>query len=373
MKRTMRREKVSRPQQRPTVIGSGLLALDIVMSEVSGEPPRYWAGGTCGNVLIALAFLGWDSKPVARLKTGAAAERILVDLKKWGVSDRFVSLTEDGSTPVIVERIMKGPGDIPRHSFSWRCPECGTQFPGFKPVLCSVAEEIAQQVQPPKVFFFDRATPGAMFLARVWAKEDALIVFEPSSVGNAFQFCQAWEVSHIVKYSHQRLRELPEVGVGDGPRLLVETLGEAGLRYRKVNPRGRGGRWTELKAFSVDMIKDTAGSGDWCTAGLIERAGREGGSAFFKLSDNELRDAFRYGQALAAWNCGFEGARGGMYAVDRATFEQQVTEILNGGSDDPRRQLAVPTATSAPVEGFCSVCVRVESGRSATGTGGREP
>ena len=138
MKRSSGPPKEKPPERPPNVLGSGLLALDIVTSEVSREPARYWAGGTCGNVLIALSYLGWESQPVARLQTGTAAGRILRDLKKWGVSDRFVSVTDDGSTPVIVERIAEGAGGIPRHSFSWRCPMCGSQFPGFKPVLASL-------------------------------------------------------------------------------------------------------------------------------------------------------------------------------------------------------------------------------------------
>jgi fructokinase len=362
--------KTPKTRPRPKIIGSGLLALDIVSSEVSGEHVRFWAGGTCGNVLIALAFLGWESQPVARLRTGAAADRILSDLKEWGVSNRFISTTEDGSTPVILERIAKGPGRIPRHSFSWRCPECGSQFPGFKPVLSAVAEEIAQQTEPPKVFFFDRATPGGIALARAWGEKNALVVFEPSSIGNPVLFRQAWRASHVVKYSHDRLRELPEVGVGDGPCLLVETLGSAGLRFRKLRVKGQTGRWVELKAFPVEITRDTAGSGDWCTAGLIEHAAHKGASAFFRLSDEELTAAFRYGQALAAWNCGFEGARGGMYAVDRAVFRQQVRKILKGGRDNSNKSLVVTPASSIQVEGVCTVCVRTEEKRLTTGSDG---
>ncbi len=40
--------------------------------------------------------------------------------------------------------------------------------------------------------------------------------------------------------------------------------------------------------------------------------------------------ALRYGQALAAWNCGFEGARGGMYAVEREIFKIQIEALLSG-------------------------------------------
>lgn len=277
------------------VVGSGLLALDIVMSELSGAGPRYWAGGTSGNVLLALRYLGWESRPVARLRGGAAADRILVDLKRWGVSDEFVDRTEDGSTPVIVERIRLGSSNVPKHSFSWRCPHCGAQFPAFKPVLASVAEAIAARSETPKAYFFDRATPGGILLARAYASRGALVVFEPSGIGNPVLFRQAWETAHIVKYSHERLRELPEIGVEGIPRLQVETLGEAGLRYRRVSQSRRAGRWVEMKAFPVESIRDTAGSGDWCTAGFIDRAGRDGAEGFQKLTDGDLEEAFRYG------------------------------------------------------------------------------
>lgn len=371
MKRSSGQAKGRQPMQPPTVIGSGLLALDIVISEVSGGPARYWAGGTCGNVLIALRYLGWEAMPVARLQVGAAAQRIFHDLKKWGVSDRFVSVADDGSTPVIVERITEGAGGIPRHSFSWRCPDCGSQFPGFKPVLASVAEEITQQISSPEVFFFDRATPGGLLLAKSCAERGALVVFEPSSVGNPVLFRQAWDVSHVVKYSHERLSELPEVGVEGGPRLQVETLGEAGLRYRKVSPGGSGGRWTELKAFPVEQVRDTAGSGDWCTAGIIDRGGRKGAKGLFRLPENELRAAVRYGQALAAWNCAFEGARGGMYDVDRATFEREVSQLLGDEAEGPATIAGPTTIAGERAEGFCLACVRPEKG-TATGTTGSD-
>lgn len=372
MKRSASQTKEITAKRPPIVLGSGLLALDVVMSEVSGVPARYWAGGTCGNVLIALSYLGWESQPVARLQTGPAAQRILHDLRKWGVSDRFITVSEDGSTPVIVERITQGAGGITRHSFSWRCPECGSQFPGYRPVLIAVAEEIALQALPPKVFFFDRATPGALLLAKSSAERGALIVFEPSSIRNPVLFRQAWEVSHVVKYSHERLSELPEINVEGGPRLQIETLGEAGLRYQKVSPAGRGSRWSELKAFQVEQIKDTAGSGDWCTAGIIDRGGREGAKGLFDLSDNELRAAFQYGQALAAWNCGFEGPRGGMYAVDHSTFEKQVARLLGGEAHGPDLKSKPLASGTEKVERFCPACVRSEGRRQATGTKGAE-
>ncbi len=368
MKRSGKQARVPAKARTPAVVGSGLLALDIVLSELSGAPPEYWAGGTCGNVLIALRYLGWESQPVARLRPGAAADLILADLERWGLSNKSISQTQDGSTPVIVERITKGSGNIPRHSFSWRCPECGSQFPAFKAVLASVAEEIAATAGSVQVYFFDRATAGGIILARVFADQGALVVFEPSSIGNPLLFRQAWETSHVVKYSHERLRELPEIGVEGVPRLQVETLGESGLRYRRVSHVGRAGRWVDMKAFPVESIRDTAGSGDWCTAGFINRAGRGGFDGFRGMTDGDLRDAFRYGQALASWNCGYEGARGGMYAVDHPTFVQQVRKIVDGEGDRPENIPMTASDQRQSVGGICPSCVKTETARSASGT-----
>jgi hypothetical protein len=298
---------------------------------------------------------------VARLRDGAVADRILADLKRWGVSDDFVTRTADGSTPVIVERISLGSSKVPKHSFSWRCPHCGSQFPAFKLVLASVAEEVAAKPERPDAYFFDRATPGGILLAKAYARRGALVVFELSGIGNPVLFRQAWEVSHVVKYSHERLRELPEIEVEGIPRLQVETLGEAGLRYRRFSRVGRAERWFNLEAFPVRTIRDTAGSGDWCTAGFIDKAGQDGVAGFGNMSDHAVSEALRFGQALSAWNCNYEGPRGGMYAVDRPTFIEQVREILEGSSAERDRTYPISRQVeSSQPETICATCVATD-------------
>jgi fructokinase len=49
------------------------------------------------------------------------------------------------------------------------------------------------------------------------------------------------------------------------------------------------------------------------------------------ISEQTLISGLKYGQALAAWNCGFEGARGGMYRVSESTFKKDIQQILNEG------------------------------------------
>lgn len=50
---------------RPTVVGTGLVALDVVFNEKQDEPIGRWAGGTCGNVLSILSWLGWSAWPIS--------------------------------------------------------------------------------------------------------------------------------------------------------------------------------------------------------------------------------------------------------------------------------------------------------------------
>ena len=43
------------------------------------------AGGSCGNVLSILGYLGWDSYPVARLANDEAGAGVMHDLKRWHI------------------------------------------------------------------------------------------------------------------------------------------------------------------------------------------------------------------------------------------------------------------------------------------------
>jgi sugar/nucleoside kinase (ribokinase family) len=352
---------------RPAAVGTGLVALDVVVSEISGAPPRFWAGGTCGNVLAALSFLGWSASPIARLRPGDASDKVLADLRACGVSDRFISVTDDGSTPVIVERIRLGGDQRPHHSFTWRCPSCGRHFPPFKPVLAAAAENIAERLEKPQVFFFDRASPGAVILARAASAAGALVVFEPSGIGNPVVFRQAWEVSHVVKYSHERLNDLPEVSLKEEPLLQIETLGECGLRYRRRTSNGRRRDWLESVALPAPALRDTAGAGDWCTAGILARAATEGLTGFQSLTDQALHEALHYGQTLAAWTCGFEGARGGMYATDRRSFARQIARIVRGGKRSVLPLRVESVRQSAAAAAYCFDCRETSDAVRAAG------
>lgn len=133
--------------------------------------------------------------------------------------------------------------------------------------------------------------------------------------------------------------------------LEVQTLGSKGLKYRHHLGRGVS-EWLHLDAVHAPRLSDTCGAGDWCTAGLIAKGAAYGQAGLRQLGADGIRDALRYGQALAAWNCGFEGARGGMYVTNRETFNDHIDGLLHGRSPDLSVKAKAPVGASVA----CPAC-----------------
>lgn len=348
----------------PVAVGMGLIALDIVFTATEAAPPKWYAGGTCGNVLTILSYLGWETYPFGRLRTDRAADRLLQDLRSWSVSTEFLARSADGSTPVIIQRIKRLAG-IPHHSFSWRCPSCGGYLPGYKPVLASAIEKTALRIPSNDAFFFDRVSRSTLLMAKISRKRGAVVVFEPAGVGDPSLFREAWEVSHIVKYSHERLRELAELGLGQGsadrPLLEIETMGSEGLRYRSRLPNAPTSGWAEAAPYPVPDAMDMSGAGDWCTAGLLNVLARHGSKGLLRTTSPQMQRGLQYAQALAAWNCRFEGARGAMYHKNRVELEAEVEKIVRGASEAREKGASKKTRAGGTVADLCRWCNKQSS------------
>ncbi len=51
--------KKTERQTRSSAFGAGLIALDLIINADTSSSFRAHAGGTCGNILTILAYLGW--------------------------------------------------------------------------------------------------------------------------------------------------------------------------------------------------------------------------------------------------------------------------------------------------------------------------
>ena len=206
----------------PTAFGTGLIALDLVIGPDPDAPVRSWAGGTCGNVLSILAYLGWDAYPIARMNDDTASDRVRADMKRWGVRLDWANCAPTAHTPIIVQKIRRGRDGRPDHRFSWSCPHCGKWLPRFRAITVDTAEKIKPALAGASVFFLDRLSRGTLTLATEASARGALVVFEPSSKSNDKLMAEALALAHVVKYADRRLAGIHGV-MADGSAVLLEV------------------------------------------------------------------------------------------------------------------------------------------------------
>ena len=181
----------------------------------------------------------------------------------------------------------------PRHRFVWTCPTCGAWLPGYRPLLAEEARKIAAAMPAPRVFFFDRLSRGALELAEACAKSGALIVFEPSGLGDEKLFNEAVALAHILKYSNERLGHMRRKWKDATPALEIETMGgEPALSSQEAGIL----RMVRAAPNQVTTLRDTAGAGDWCTAGILHGLGAIGSRGLATAGTDTIETALRLGR-----------------------------------------------------------------------------
>ena len=287
-------------------VGAGLISLDVLIRDGEKLPVSYYVGGTCGNVMMILSHMGWNSYPIARLDGTKDTDRLLADMRRHRVHTDYVSTT-DGKTPVIVQRNFISKDGVPTHKFESRNGK-GHFYLDFRSLTVKQADAVIGRVNfVPKVFFFDRVSPAILRLATAFKEKGSVIFFEPSSKGgNVALFDKCVKVADIVKFADQRIRDCRQFD-GCGDKLIIQTRGEKGLVYRLNS------RWIQLKPIVNKNVVDTAGAGDWTAAALINKLFT--GKRARRIVDLSLRDvdtALIAAQKVGARSCSYEGARGMM-------------------------------------------------------------
>ena len=322
-------------------VGTGFIVLDVIRNMVgTGATEKRFAGGSCGNVLTILAYFGWNANAVGRIGDDHAGRELLADLGKWGVETKLLQVEAGRGTPIIVQENYMDARGRPRHRFSRACPVCGASLPAYRPLLTTEAATIAMKLPTYSVFYFDRVAPGTLELAQRSRAKGALVVFEPSGIKDDRLFTECLKTAHVVKYANDRIEGIHDIVAKAKVPIEIETLGAKGLRLR-VRANGRVGAWKDLPAFSAFELRDAAGSGDWTTAGLIHGLMAKGTSGDDAVNNPDaVVLATRTGQALAALNCGFEGARGLMYAADAKRVLDLASAVVEGTKEPNALEVA---------------------------------
>ena len=346
MGKIMRTDLEVRKHGEPSIaMGAGFIALDIVQGRTSTFT---CTGGSCGNVMAILAWLGWNAVPIGRIGEDEAGDRILVEYQKLHVDTRYIIRDKLVATPIVVQRFTESADGERSHHFSLSCPTCGTWLPRFRPVTIGQATSILESNQTPNVFYFDRVAPSSLRLAK-WAKEQgAIVLFEPSSRGDEEEFLQAVNLCHVLKYSDDRLGHIGSINDLLSAHLIIETLGEKGLRMRWRN------RWSTFPSFRTRAFEDASGSGDWCSAGFLHHIVASGTRNFNLMEKADIDRAIKFGQALASVNCRFEGARGIIYNMNHQSVNRVLSSIVK---KDPIFPESINVRGALDLSNFrCPVC-----------------
>lgn len=320
---TTQRFESSHTQRPLRVVGTGLVALDVlVCEETPKNPPSL--GGSAGNVLAILAYLGWSAVPVAKLGKDLAALQISSEFESLNADTRFILQDETSPTPIVYQ----WPGDsVTTHRFSFHCPSCGTKR-GFVPADgdATFCVSVLENIKTTDVFYFDRVTPWALTLAEAYRSRNALVVFEPSTIcvdREAFQ--KAIDTCNVLKYADDRIREL-ETFDRNLVDVEIRTEGAKGLRFTLASENKS--LWHSLRALYVPEISDTAGAGDWCTSGFLHYL-KTKKTGLQEASSLELANALRFGQILAALNCMQPGARGLAKQFNDSFLKEKISSLLH--------------------------------------------
>ena len=187
-------------------------------------------GGSTGNVLSILAFLGSESLPLVNLGRDHIGATIHREFTKLGVNMRHVRLNRGLMSPLLYQ-FASEPSEAPHYSFA--CPVCGQTRRFHENLVNSGGDEFVRCAAESNVFFFDRVTAGTVRMARAARAGGAFVFFEPSSISADRElFDAALSCAHVVKYSVNRIREPLDHRLSSG-FVEIQTLGARGLRFPK--------------------------------------------------------------------------------------------------------------------------------------------
>ncbi len=292
-----------------TCMGAGFTPWDRILVKHSKESKEWQTvseqvGGTCGNVMCMLAWLGWKTFAVARLDDSEQGQSIKASLEDYGVDTSYVTNKPDGGTVILTITHGYDRQGNPKKGVRATTPK-GGPFMNYRPYKIPEAQTIVDELDAlPDVFFLDRLSPGYRVMAEMLREKGVLTYLEISERADDRKKASFAKSVDIIKFSDERLEEITFTeGLTD--KLFIQTLGKEGLRY---NLRGQG--WKNLPPVLNENVVDSEGAGDWTTSAFINALGKMGKLNFAELDDETVRVALMEAQETASKSVSYMGSKG---------------------------------------------------------------
>jgi hypothetical protein len=289
-----------------TCLGAGTFPLDnLLMKHADGSVETIYqhVGGTAGNVMSILAWMGWHTLPAARLDDSEVGLQLKVDLESYGCDTRYLTNTPDGGTTILDIIHKTGRDGRPKTAYMAHSPR-GGRFVNHRFWTLKQAQALFDSLdEMPEIFFFDRCAPGNILLAELFHKRGVLVYYEPNEPVDR-NFLRAVAASDIVKFSNEKH---PDVSFTDGftDKLFIQTMNEKGLRFKL-----RSDDWIKvLPEYNPDFV-DGEGAGDWTTSAFINEMGHHHMLSFDKIHQPNVYHCLEEAQRVASKSVSYMGAKG---------------------------------------------------------------
>jgi fructokinase len=312
------------PQEAVDIAGTGFAVLDRLYAD--DEKPVEALGGSCGNVLVSLAMLDHKVVPVLALGHDDVGEALVDEFTRAGADTDFIFRRRGIASPVLAQRLETASA---QHWFSFICPETEEELPRYQPIAEAEVNSARQVLDACSVFYADRLSDSILSAMETAERAGAIIYFEPSSIDDEALFEHALRLVKILKFSSDRISDYVAKHAVDAKTISIVTHGVAGLEVRQ------GTRSVTCSAVFAPIVRDTCGSGDMVSVGVIDWILNRKQSNLTDCAMDDLLGGVVAGQRLAAANCAFPGARG-LFHRHGANFARLV---LNDGIGDALSQL----------------------------------
>ena len=288
-----------------TCLGAGTFPLDNLQEKKGKDVKTIYqhVGGTCGNVMSILAWMGWHTLPAARLDDSEAGLLIKADLESYGCDTRLVSNTPDGGTTILDIIHKTGRDGEPKTAYMAHSPR-GGRFVNHRFWTLKQAQALFDSLEEmPDVFFFDRCAPGNILLAQLFHERGVLVYYEPNEPVDR-NFLRAVAASDIVKFSNEKH---PDVSFTEGftDKIFIQTLNEKGLRF-KLRAEG----WITIPPEHNPHAVDGEGAGDWTTSAFINEMGHHHMLTFDRIHQPNVTHCLQEAQRMASMSVSYIGAKG---------------------------------------------------------------
>lgn len=288
-----------------TCLGVGTFPLDNLQEKNGKDVKTIYqhVGGTCGNVMSILAWMGWHTLPAARIDDSETGLLIKADLESYGCDTRFVSNTPDGGTTILDIIHKTGRDGKPKTAYMAHSPR-GGRFVNHRFWTLKQAQALFDSLEEmPDVFFFDRCAPGNILLAQLFHERGVLVYYEPNEPVDR-NFLRAVAASNIVKFSDEKH---PDVSFTEDftDKLFIQTMNEKGLRFKL-----RADGWITIPPEHNPHVVDGEGAGDWTTSAFINEMGHHHMLTFDRIHQPNVTHCLEEAQRLASMSVSYIGAKG---------------------------------------------------------------